>query len=93
MPQSSEIYAESVRGMNERQKSNLRERAERRHRREGAFSPWAALAIAGGAVLAAGLVGRRYAPDFREAYEIQRVVDAILLSGRERRWVRVGEVG
>jgi tryptophan-rich sensory protein len=63
MPQSSEIYAESVRGMNERQKSNLRERAERRHRREGAFSPWAALAIAGGAVLAAGLVGRRYAPD------------------------------
>jgi predicted dehydrogenase len=44
-------------------------------------------------VVTALLDGRRYAPDFREAYEIQRVVDAILLSGRERRWVRVGEVG
>jgi predicted dehydrogenase len=44
-------------------------------------------------VVTALLEGRRYAPDFREAYEIQRVVDAILLSGRERRGVRVGEVG
>jgi predicted dehydrogenase len=44
-------------------------------------------------VVTALLDGRRYAPDFREAYEIQRVVDAILLSGRERRWVRVDEVG
>jgi predicted dehydrogenase len=44
-------------------------------------------------VVTALLEGRRYAPDFREAYEIQRVVDAILLSGHERRWVRVGEVG
>jgi predicted dehydrogenase len=39
------------------------------------------------------LEGRRFRPDFRDAYEIQRVVDAILLSARERRWVRVAEVG
>ena len=25
--------------------------------------------------------------DFREAYEVQRVVDAALLSSRERRWI------
>jgi predicted dehydrogenase len=36
--------------------------------------------------------GRRFQPDFREAYEIQRVVDAILRSSRERRWVAVSEV-
>jgi tryptophan-rich sensory protein len=63
MSQSSDIYAESVRGMNDRQKRNLRDRSERRHRRAGAFSPLAALAIAGGAVLAAGLIGRRFSPD------------------------------
>ncbi len=67
MTQSSEIYAESVRGMNERQKTHLRERhqrhAEGRRRRGGGFSPLAALAIAGGAVIAAGLLGRRNAPD------------------------------
>jgi predicted dehydrogenase len=39
------------------------------------------------------LEGRRFRPDFRDAYEIQRVVDAILLSARERRWVRVAEAG
>jgi predicted dehydrogenase len=39
------------------------------------------------------LEGRRFRPDFRDAYEIQRVVDAVLLSARERRWVRVAEAG
>jgi predicted dehydrogenase len=28
-------------------------------------------------------------PDFREAWEIQKVIDAALRSARERRWVRV----
>ena len=37
--------------------------------------------------------GRPFYPDFREAYLVQRVVDAMLLSGRERRWVRVEEAG
>ena len=37
--------------------------------------------------------GRPFYPDFREAYRVQRVVDAMLLSGRERRWVRVEEAG
>ncbi|MFO1035541.1 MAG: Gfo/Idh/MocA family oxidoreductase [Geminicoccaceae bacterium] len=36
--------------------------------------------------------GRRFYPDFREAYAIQRVVDAILSSARERRWVDVREI-
>jgi predicted dehydrogenase len=31
-------------------------------------------------------------PDFREAYEVQRVVDAVLRSARERRWVEIREV-
>ena len=35
------------------------------------------------------LEGRRFYPDFREAWLIQRVVDAALISGRERRWVRL----
>jgi predicted dehydrogenase len=39
------------------------------------------------------LEGRRFYPDFREAWLIQRVVDAALLSSRERRWVRVEEIG
>ena len=37
--------------------------------------------------------GPTFRPDFREAYEIQRVVDAVLLSARERRWVAIDEVG
>ncbi|MCS6878698.1 MAG: Gfo/Idh/MocA family oxidoreductase [Geminicoccaceae bacterium] len=36
--------------------------------------------------------GPAFRPDFREAYEIQRVVDAILLSARERRWVSIDEI-
>jgi predicted dehydrogenase len=38
------------------------------------------------------LEGRRFYPDFREAWLIQRVVDAALLSGRERQWIRVEEI-
>jgi predicted dehydrogenase len=29
-------------------------------------------------------------PDFREGWEVQKVVDAILRSAREREWVKVG---
>lgn len=36
--------------------------------------------------------GAPFQPDFREAWEIQKVIDAMLRSGRERRWVEVGEV-
>jgi predicted dehydrogenase len=40
-----------------------------------------------------GLIGAPApAPDFREAWEIQRVVDAIVRSSRERRWVRIEEI-
>jgi predicted dehydrogenase len=35
------------------------------------------------------LEGRQFYPDFREAWLIQRVVDAALVSGRERRWVKL----
>ena len=38
------------------------------------------------------LDGRRFYPDFREAWLIQRVVDAALLSSRERQWVRVEDI-
>ena len=34
--------------------------------------------------------GERPGPDFREAYEIQKVVDAAIASSRARGWVRVG---
>ncbi len=37
--------------------------------------------------------GDRFLPDFREAYEVQRVVDAILLSARERHWVDIASIG
>jgi predicted dehydrogenase len=37
--------------------------------------------------------GPAFRPDFREAYEVQRVVDAVLVAARERRWVSVEEVG
>jgi predicted dehydrogenase len=36
--------------------------------------------------------GPKFMPDFREAYEIQRVVDAIVQSAREKRWLEVTEV-
>jgi predicted dehydrogenase len=36
--------------------------------------------------------GPKFMPDFREAYEIQRVVDAIVLSANEKRWVEVAEI-
>ncbi len=36
--------------------------------------------------------GPKFMPDFREAYEIQRVVDAIVRSAREERWLDVAEV-
>lgn len=44
-------------------------------------------------VVGALLEGRRFYPDFREGWLIQRVVDAALLSGRERRWVSVEAIG
>ena len=31
-------------------------------------------------------------PDFREAWEIQRVIDAVIRSDAGRRWVRIDEV-
>jgi predicted dehydrogenase len=36
--------------------------------------------------------GRPASPDFREAYEIQRVIVAAIQAGRERRWLRVADV-
>ncbi len=39
------------------------------------------------------LEGRRFYPDFREAWLIQRVVDAALISGRDRQWIRVEDIG
>lgn len=39
--------------------------------------------------LAALAGGPKPFADFREAYEVQRVIDAALLSGREERWVRL----
>ena len=36
--------------------------------------------------------GPKFMPDFREAYEIQRVVDAIVHSATEKRWIEVAEV-
>ncbi|MFN4142895.1 Gfo/Idh/MocA family protein [Aestuariivirga sp.] len=34
--------------------------------------------------------GRKATPDFREAYEIQKVVEAAIASSRTRNWVKVG---
>jgi predicted dehydrogenase len=34
--------------------------------------------------------GERKGPDFREAWEIQRVIDAAIRSARERKWLKVG---
>lgn len=36
--------------------------------------------------------GKAFMPDFREAWEIQRVVDAIVQSAREERWLAVTEI-
>jgi predicted dehydrogenase len=36
--------------------------------------------------------GPEFMPDFREAWEIQRVVDAIVRSARERRWLDISEL-
>ena len=36
--------------------------------------------------------GEKFLPDFREAWEIQRVVDAVVRSAREKRWLDVSEV-
>ena len=36
--------------------------------------------------------GPAFQPDFREAWEVQKVIDAMLLSARERRWVEVEEL-
>ncbi|MCP4385050.1 MAG: Gfo/Idh/MocA family oxidoreductase [Hyphomicrobiales bacterium] len=36
--------------------------------------------------------GPPFQPDFREAWEIQRVVDAIVLSARESRWLTVTDI-
>ena len=53
-----DVYAEDVTRMNEHQ----RRRRERPSRRCEGLSPWAALAIAGGAMAVSGLIGRRYSP-------------------------------
>jgi predicted dehydrogenase len=44
------------------------------------------------AVVEALAGGPAFQPDFREAWEIQRVIDAILRSAREERWVRIAEL-
>jgi predicted dehydrogenase len=44
------------------------------------------------AVIEALAGGAPFQPDFREAYEIQRVIDAILLAANEERWVRIEEI-
>jgi len=36
--------------------------------------------------------GPKFMPDFREAWEIQRVVDAIVISANARRWIDIAEV-
>lgn len=49
-------------------------------------------AIEAAHILRALAGGERFEPDFREAAEVQRTIAAILLSARERRWVRTAEV-
>jgi predicted dehydrogenase len=36
--------------------------------------------------------GPKFMPDFREAWEIQRVVDAIVISANQKRWIDIAEV-
>jgi predicted dehydrogenase len=43
-------------------------------------------------IVRALLEDRHFYPDFRQAAQVQAVVDAILLSSRERRWVKVTEI-
>jgi predicted dehydrogenase len=43
-------------------------------------------------IVTALLDDRAFAPGFREAARVQAVVDAMLLSGLERRWVRLCEI-
>ena len=40
-------------------------------------------------LLTAHLGGEKAAPDFREAYEVQRTVEAMQTSHAERKWVRL----
>jgi predicted dehydrogenase len=42
-------------------------------------------------LLAVAAKGKAW-PDFREAWEIQRVIDAVIRSDAARRWVRIDEV-
>jgi len=60
----------------------------------GIWAPHTAALIA--PLLALGyllhLGGPAFAPDFREAWEIQRVVDGIVRSAKERRWLDIEEV-
>ena len=44
------------------------------------------------ALLTALAGGPKFMPDFREAWEIQRVIDAIVISAREGRWLDVNDV-
>lgn len=44
------------------------------------------------AILAALSGGPKFMPDFREAWLVQRTVDAIICSARERRWVEVAKI-
>ena len=59
---TAEVYADQVRHMAETQRRHLRESRPRRDR-GGGLPPWAALAVAGGAVAASALIGRRYSPE------------------------------
>jgi tryptophan-rich sensory protein len=60
MPPSARHFAPDV---EEFVRERHRDLSRRRPRRPRAFSPWAALAVAGGAVALSALVGRRYSPD------------------------------
>jgi tryptophan-rich sensory protein len=64
MPPQTHHFApdveEFIRG---RHRHEARHPSRRRARSAGGLSPWAALAIAGGAVAASALIGRRYSPD------------------------------
>jgi predicted dehydrogenase len=44
------------------------------------------------AILSALSGGPKFMPDFREAWEIQRVVDAIVLSHRQRSWLNIRDI-
>ena len=61
MPRSARHFAPDVEEF-----VRERHREMSRRRNPGAFSPWAALAIAGGAVALSALIGRRYSPDRRQ---------------------------